>query len=185
MPYVKRTWFVKEIILTLSKSLHYASSLPVSDSLSLANSIWYSPTNRPLSEGPGNESDPAAYCSHHWPTPRPSPITKSPRSPDPQTPRPPSHLRCLQSTSHLITWTQSQNSTKLQNSHGAILHTCYSSERFQSSDDSWHLQLQQQHGVHLSFSFLPTSVKISIWGWSGKTYLRQKAFKRKVNHLKT
>ena len=53
-----------------------------------------------------------------------------------------------------------QMATKLQNSHGALLHTCYSSERFQSSDDSWHLQLQQQHSVQPSFSFLPASVKI-------------------------
>ena len=49
----------------------------------------------------------------------------------------------------------------MQNSHGAPLHTCYFSERFQSSDECWHLQLQQQLGVQLSFSFLPASVKIA------------------------
>ena len=36
------------------------------------------------------------------------------------------------------------------------------SERFQRSDHSWHLQLQQQHGVQLFFPFLPAIVKIAI-----------------------
>ena len=49
-------------------------------------------------------------------------------------------------------------------SYGAPLHTCYSSEQFQSSDECWHLQLQQQLGVQLLFSFLLASVKIAIFG---------------------
>ena len=63
------------------------------------------------------------------------------------------------------------------------------SERFKSSDDSWHQQLQKQQCVQLSFFFIPTSVKIVIstspYGFCWKVYFHSGLFRKTFPHAIT